>query len=278
MIRTLGLVPMILSVLLMASAAPQIDRRLDQTFRVAAGATVAVRISGGPIAVATGPAGTVTLTLDQKVDAASASDADAILADFEISAVQQGDAVTLTARRRMDAGDRFRRRSSRVRFAARLTVPADARLDLDTSGGGITVGGHRTAAVKADTSGGPIDVDGGAGDLDLDTSGGGIHVGRALGRLRADTSGGGITVEYVGADATSVLLDTSGGGIEVGVDRAARLDVTASTSGGSVSIEGLPFTSQVLRRSRASGTLNGGGGRLTADTSGGSIRIRAATR
>ena len=103
-------------------------------------------------------------------------------------------------------------------------------------------------------------------------------VGRALTVLSADTSGGGITVDYVGPRARDVNLDTSGGGIRVGVDRQASLDVIADTSGGRVAIEDLPFRGESSRsRSHASGSINGGGGRLRASTSGGGITIRAAT-
>lgn len=258
-------------------AAPQVQRRIAETYRVAAGSLVSVRISGGPISVEVGPAGTVGVTLEQRIEAGSDAAADTLLADYEVSSVQQGDVVTLTARRKAGS-EGYRTRNSGVRFDARLTVPPNVRLDLDTSGGSISVLGDRQADLKADTSGGSITVDGGQATMDLDTSGGNIQVRRALSVLRADTSGGGITVDYVGASATDVSVDTSGGSIRVGVDAAAKLNVDASTSGGSVTIEGLPFTTQSVRGSRASGSLNGGGGRLNANTSGGSIAIRAAQR
>jgi hypothetical protein len=257
------------------AGAPQIDRRLERTFTVAANSIVSVRISGGPITVETGPGQSMRLTLEQRVrNVSNDAQADAALQDYEISAVQQGETVTLIGRRHHDDGRRWRRGDPNVSFEATLTVPANVRLDLDTSGGPITVRGERSADVKADTSGGAITVDGGRADFDLDTSGGPIRVGRVLGNVIADTSGGSITVDYVGPTATEVSLDTSGGSIRVGVDRAAKLDISASTSGGNVRIENLPFETRNLRRTRAVGTINGGGGRLTADTSGGSIEIR----
>jgi hypothetical protein len=259
------------------SMAPQVDRRLERTFQASPDSVVTVRITGGPITVETGGAGSVHLVLDQRVEASSEAEADEILGAFEISATQQATEIVLLGRARRDNGSSVRRRNQRVQLSARLTVPPNVRLDLDTSGGPITVRGERTASVKADTSGGPITVDGG-GELDLDTSGGGIRVGRALSVLHADTSGGGITVDYVGPAVSSVALQTSGGSIRVGVDRAAKLDVRAATSGGGVTIEGLALETRTLRRSSASGTINGGGGgRLTAHTSGGSIQIRSAT-
>lgn len=257
------------------AGAPQIKRPLNRTFTAAAGSTVSVRISGGPITVETGSGRSVQLTLEQNFENVSNdADADRALAEYDVTAAQEGNIVRVEVRRQREGGWRYRRGDPRVNFAARLTVPADVQLDVHTSGGPITVRGDRTAHVKADTSGGAITVDGGRANFDLDTSGGPIRVGRVLGNVVADTSGGSITVDYVGPTATEVSLDTSGGTIRVGVDRAAKLDIDASTSGGSVSIENLPFETRTLRRTRASGTMNGGGGRLTADTSGGSIEIR----
>ena len=257
------------------SGAPQVERRLERTFTVAAGSTVLVDISGGPIDVETGSGRSVQLTLLQRVDNVSNdAQADEALRDYDISATQQDSTVTLIGRRHRGTSERWRRGDPHVRLSARLTVPADVKLDLDTSGGPITVRGERAANVQVHTSGGAITVDGGRADFALDTSGGPIRVGRVLGNVRAETSGGSITVDYVGPNATEVLLDTSGGAIRVGVDRAAKLDISASTSGGSVDVENLPFETRTIRRTRAVGSINGGGGRLTADTSGGSIEIR----
>lgn len=256
----------------------QILRSLDRTFSVSADSLVTVRISGGPIEVVTGRPGTVSLTLEQSILVDTEREADRVLADYDISVTQMGGAVTARAKRRegTDRDGQSWRERNLLRVAARLTIPANVRLDLDTSGGPISVRGERSAAIKADTSGGPISVDGGRAAMELDTSGGPIKVGQVLESLHADTSGGGITVDYVGPRANSVLLDTSGGNIRVGVDRDAKFNLEASTSGGSVRVEGLVYDGQSTRRSRANGRLNGGGGPLRADTSGGSIEIHAA--
>jgi hypothetical protein len=251
-----------------------LERRTERTFDVAAGSIVRVSIAGGPITVTTGPSGKVHATLLEEVFAHSERDADEALANLESVVAQRGDEVEVTGRRKRSGFWEFWN-GRRVRFTATLAVPPDVRLDVDTSGGGIRVHGERTASVDADTSGGSIAVDSGT-DLTLDTSGGGIRVGQALGSLDADTSGGSITVEYVGASASDVRLNTSGGGIRVGVDPRAALTIDAGTSGGGVSVNGLPFEPQSRDRNHAHGTMNGGGGRLTASTSGGSVRISAA--
>ncbi len=255
------------------SGVDTIERQVEREFKVAGGSSVQVRLTGGGIAAAEGEPGTVRVRLRQRIAADSEQDADRALEDYEITLVQEGSEVRVIARPK----DRVRSSRRRVHVSASLIAPSDVRLDLQTSGGGIVVRGDRRAALRAATSGGGIEVDGGSGDLDLDTSGGGITVGRALGLLSADTSGGGITVDYVGAKAREIELDTSGGGIRVGVDPAASLALSASTSGGGVRIGGLAFTAQSQSRSSAQGTINGGAGRLRAETSGGGIVIQAAS-
>ncbi len=269
------------SLLLLATAAALpatagIERSLDQTFNVAPGSIVKVDVSGCSIRTTVGPAGTARVVLKQKFGTNNAAEADKLLERYEILCTQQGDEVKLAVKQKGGFGFQWGF-GDRVQFAPEITLPADVRLNLDTSGGSITIAGEMTAAVWADTSGGSIKADGGL-DLNLDTSGGSIHVRRALGHLHANTSGGGITVDFVGPGATAVTLDTSGGSIRAEVDPTAKLDVVADTSGGSVQVDGFAaFVVEKKERAHVSGRLNGGGGTLRADTSGGSIRITAAT-
>jgi hypothetical protein len=258
------------------SAARDIERQIDKTFRVSAGSTVAVSIFGGSITVEEGGPNSVQVTLKQRVRGVdSEREADEILNDYTVEAVQIGSRVSLTTKGTRTNRDHWHRG---VSFSALLSVPPDVTLDLRTSGGSITVHGNRTASVDARTSGGSIRADGGRAAMTLNTSGGGITVREALTDLLAETSGGSIEVGRVGASARDVTLDTSGGSIHVGVDPMAKLTLRASTSGGRVSVLNLPFESSRSSdrpRSQERGTINGGGsGRLTASTSGGSIEIR----
>jgi hypothetical protein len=258
----------------MMDDSPAFERQIERTFKIEPGSLVTVSLSGSSLTAETGPPGTVTWLLRQTVYADSEDRIPDALADYDIVAAQDGDTVQLVARRRQ--GLRSSWGSNRVRFSATVRLPPDVRLHVGTSGGSIRVHGERAASLQADTSGGSIRVDGGSGDMDVETSGGSITVGRALGALHAETSGGSITVDYVGTGARTVSLDTSGGGIRVNVDPAATLEITADTSGGSVRVEDLSLSIRSQERSHLRGLLNGGGGSLSARTSGGSIRIGAA--
>jgi hypothetical protein len=276
LIRVVALVLVLpLSACLSIDLPDAVERTVTKTFTVQPHSTVRVKLRGGSISAETGNPGAVKVTLVERVNAASESQIDALLADYDITLKQEDGDVVVSARRRSD-DDWKLWKANRVHISARLVVPSDVKLAFDTSGGSIAVRGDRDEALKADTSGGSIAIDGGSGALDVDTSGGSIAVKRVLTSLKADTSGGSITVGYVGSRATNVDLDTSGGSIRVGVDDEASLRVDAGTSGGGVGVDGLTMSDVEQGRSHIRGSINGGSGRLHANTSGGSITIKAA--
>jgi DUF4097 and DUF4098 domain-containing protein YvlB len=149
--------------------------------------------------------------------------------------------VTVTARRRHRLswfGD-----GGRVHYE--IQVPAETALDIDTSGGSISISATRSGA-RLDTSGGGITVRDLVGDLEANTSGGSIDLADIRGSMRVETSGGGIDGSNLEG---SLSAETSGGSIDL--DRVSG-DITATSSGGGIRIREA-------------------GGRVEAETSGGSI-------
>jgi hypothetical protein len=260
--------------LLTPQVAP-LERRVERTFEVTSGSTVAINLSGGRITVVPGTTRAATVTLVQRVHVTTDRDADAALANYRVAFSQTAEGIHVEARRRpgFDVGSW---RDPQVNIDAELTVPPDVRLDLDTSGGSITVRGVRRAPIAARTSGGSITVDDVRAQVDVRTSGGSIRVARASGSLLARTSGGSIRIGEVSASADAIDVRTSGGSISVGVEPSARLNIDASTSGGRVSVDDLPLLTSHQSRHHVTGQLNGGGGSLRASTSGGSVRIARA--
>jgi hypothetical protein len=155
--------------------------------------------------------------------------------------------VSITARKK-HPHRWFSHLNDRVEYE--IQVPAETRLSIETSGGGITVSAMRAAA-KLETSGGGIGVRDHKGNLDLDTSGGGIRLRDVSGTVRANTSGGG--VEAAGIEG-AIHAESSGGSIEL--ERVTG-DIDAETSGGGIRI-------------------HEAGGRVRADTSGGGIEASFA--
>lgn len=267
--------------LLLAATLPcyaKIQRTVEKTFPLPAEGSVKVNISGGSINVVIGDTDRVEVELTQTFRTNSESEADEISEQYDIILEQRGQEIKIAATH--DKSGRWWKNSNHrgSGFSARLTVPAYAKLDLDTSGGSIKIRGETSSDIRANTSGGSIDITGSSGDLHLDTSGGSISVEKALGKIHVDTSGGSITIRYVGPGSAGVHADTSGGGIHIGLDQSGAYDIVADTSGGSVRIEGLNFKATKQDRTHAEGTVNGGGVKVYADTSGGGIVIRGATK
>lgn len=145
-----------------------------------------------------------------------------------------------------------------------------------TSGGAIqvtAVGGD----VRASTSGGPISLDAIRGDVQARTSGGAIRVRQAGGRVEARTSGGPVSVDFSTGNNQGGTISTSGGGVSAAVDPAAALSIDAATSGGRVSSDLALTVRGGFDRNAVRGDLNGGGSTLRLRTSGGPIRISAAS-
>ena len=269
-------------VLLAATAAGAAERRLDRSFNVSPGGTLTVDADQASVRVSGADTHQVTVHMR-----AEGSEKD--LAQVSLEAVQSGDGVNVTLRRR-DSRSWFSWRSWRGEQRIEVTVPARYTVNVRTGGGGIeikdttglaklkTSGGDIAArnvhgAVELRTSGGSIVADKIRGDVDADTSGGDVRLQRIDGRIKAHTSGGSVRCSLVGANR-GITATTSGGDIELIVPRGTTAHVEASTSGGDVSSD-LPISASVRKTGRLEGAVNGGGAPIYAHTSGGSVSVRA---
>lgn len=199
-------------------------------------------------------------------------------------------------------------KSNKLRVKFILTVPEKYNVDLNTSGGGISVGdlegfveartsggglkfGNITGDIDGKTSGGGITIGECKGNIDIKTSGGGIKIKKCEGTVDARTSGGGITVNEVygtidastsgGSVYASITeqpnkdcsLTTSGGGITVKLASNIGVYLDAKTSGGSVHTD-FPITIKgKIDKSKLKGKINDGGPQLYLRSSGGSIHV-----
>lgn len=163
------------------------------------------------------------------------------------------------------------RRKRRLLFDARnygslhfeVRVPADTRVSVDTSGGGIDLTGTLRGATL-ETSGGSVGATDVRGNLEVNTSGGSVAAERVAGDLRVATSGGSVRARDVEG---RVEIQTSGGNID-GDSLAGA--VRARTSGGSVELRAVTGDLDA-HTSGGSIRIAGAQGRVEAETSGGSI-------
>ncbi|MEO8190823.1 MAG: DUF4097 family beta strand repeat-containing protein [Acidobacteriota bacterium] len=215
----------------------QADSRVEKTLTLAPGGTFSVRTElGGVRVIGTDRAGVrvvVTSTRD---------DLNELLA-FQYE--ERAGSASVVARKRHPVSNFFGSPGRSVRFE--IEVPAETRVTVDTSGGGIKLASLR-GDTKLETSGGGIEVRDHAGEVAANTSGGGITLSHVRGRCRVETSGGGITAEAIDG---AVDGETSGGSIRFD---GITGDIHAHSSGGGIHIREA-------------------GGRVEADTSGGSVQV-----
>jgi hypothetical protein len=290
----------------------RVDRVVEKNFTVAGAGVLRVETQGGGIRVSPGAEREVRVVAKQRINASTEAEADELLKKLELTFEQTGNDLRVVAKyERQPSGFRFRSWPP-VNVDFEIVVPASYSTDLNTSGGGITVGdlngkadlrtsggpiklGKMGGPVDARTSGGGISLEESRGPVELKTSGGNISVGRVAGPADLSTSGGGIRIESVasalrahtsggsiraniaGPLQKECSLSTSGGSVSVTLDKAAAFQLDASTSGGSVEAAGFSLTVDKISRdrNRLAGSVNGGGPLLKLRSSGGGISVRA---
>src|SRR5690606_7643494 len=142
------------STLLLAPLAlsAKIVREVEHDFSIVPGDEIVVEIRGGPIQVKEGGSDSAAITLKQTFRADSDAEADAILQDFEILFEKRDGKVFLVVENRKSGW--LSKGNNRAQFAVSIRCPAHTHLELDTSGGPITVEGDFNGEIEADTSGG----------------------------------------------------------------------------------------------------------------------------
>lgn len=212
------------------------DSRIEKTFTVAPGARFAVKTDNGSI--------TVTGVQGNGVHVVITSRRGDLDSRYETKFEASANSVSIRMKQvshhwfHFDWGDD-------IHFE--VEVPAQTPVDLETSGGAITLSGTDGPA-KLDTSGGSLHIHDYRGELHAETSGGGIDMAGITGNSRVSTSGGGIRARDIHG---ALSCDTSGGPIHV--DNVSG-DLSADTSGGPIRI-------------------SGAGGKVDADTSGGGVTV-----
>ncbi|HEY2743454.1 MAG TPA: hypothetical protein VGL86_02485 [Polyangia bacterium] len=231
----------------------------QQDFKVAAHPTIIVDSSGGGVELAAGPAGAVHVDIERKAE----TEDQARKLDVELK--QDGNTIRI----KFDHKNHGWHENASVDF--KISAPADARLEIDTGGGGVGAHGF-SGGIKVETGGGGIDIDDASGTVSLRSGGGSIEVRHMHGTVDVSTGGGSVRVE--GALAGKNRVETGGGSIHVAVPAASRLAVDASTGGGSARNDfGLAEDGE-RHSGRFHGNIgDGAGGSLEIRTGGGSISL-----
>ncbi len=272
-----------------------------ETFSVSGQVSLEVQTSGGSISVIGSNQDEVKVEMYVRRRGNYIEAGKADLSDYDIEFSQDGNRIKAIADRKSRRGwnwndgysisfivyapqeTRTRLRTSGGSLTARNLVGSQ---ELKTSGGSITTEGIQGQMVL-NTSGGSISMSDIQGDADVHTSGGTIRADMFVGNLEAKTSGGSIRLSGMEGN---IEARTSGGSIDAEVLAPSDF-IELRTSGGSITIivpqengydldlDGnrvygdLKNFSGELEKDEIRGTMNGGGTRIEAKTSGGSIRL-----
>ncbi len=273
----------------------------EESFAVGNDVRIEVETSGGSITVEGSNRDEVQVEMYVKKRGREVEPGEADLDDWDISIEKSGNTVYATAKHR--GRNNWGNNSYSISFV--VYAPIDSRAAVRTSGGSINIanldgdqyaktsGGSITATqiagdVELKTSGGSITIDEVEGYVDANTSGGRIRANDIAGGIFAKTSGGSITLENVSGNVEAktsggsidaeivkpqdyIELKTSGGSISVSVPKDAGYDV--DLDGNRVRADLNDFQGD-YDRDELQGTMNGGGTRITAKTSGGSVTMR----
>lgn len=275
-----------------------------ETFSVNDLPTVQIETSGGSIKTIGHAENSVRVEMYVRRSNRYYSPSDTDLDDFEINISQSGNTVTASAERENSGIGGWFTNNHNFSISFVVYTPSESIVNGGTSGGSVSAENithtlHlRTSggSVKADkvsgevslrTSGGSISLTDSDGTIDARTSGGSINLDRTYGNINVRTSGGGIRVTDSGgtlsartsggsirADLGEVTGDldlrTSGGSIRIHVPGEAGYDL--NLRGNRVNVDLVNFTGSSERNS-IEGSMNGGGYKITARTSGGSVNL-----
>lgn len=258
-----------------AAGAETLTEKLDRTVPLQAGSQVRLSNVNGAVTLEAWDRDEVRIEAEKKVKAGDADVARKYMSQLKIDITQGADGLRIdTKHPRRESGffDWMFGKDVNANVTYRLHVPRRAALHVVSVNGGVSATGTRGKAHLETTNGG-IKVQNVQGDMVLETVNGGIDVIRSAGALRAGSVNGGIDAELSGLqDGSEIRLTSTNGGIHLRLPRDARLSIDAGTTNGRVrsdlSIEGGEPGKRSLR-----GDLNGGGGKLYARTTNGSIDI-----
>ncbi len=258
-----------------AAGAETLTEKLDRTLPLQAGSQVRLSNVNGSVTLEAWDRNEVRIEAEKKVKAGDADVARKYMAQLKIDITQGPDGLRIdTKHPRRESGlfDWMFGKDVNANVTYRLHVPRRAALSIASVNGGVSVTGTRGKA-NLETVNGGITVKDVQGAMTLETVNGSIDVLRSAGALKAGSVNGAIEAQLSGLpDGSEIRLTSTNGGILLRLPQDARLSIDAGTTNGRVnsdlSIEG----GQPGKRS-LKGDLNGGGGKLYARTTNGSIDI-----
>ena len=236
-----------------------LDETVEQSLPFAPGDSLDLENVNGQIHITGWDRNEIHIEARKRARGASDSELQNALDGLEVVIEERDGGVSVITRYPRRSESRYSRDRVSLSVDYRVTLPANADLDLETVNGKIW-------------------VEGVIGDLKMASTNGGIDIGHSGGRVDASTTNGGISVELSEvSEGEEMLLKTTNGSVSLYIPASARASLTARTTNGSI-LSDLPIESRGrVQRTRLEGDLNGGGARIEIKTTNGAISISEFT-
>jgi hypothetical protein len=221
-----------------------------KTYTVSAGGQLEIVNVNGAIHASPASGAQVEVRAERIAKASNDEAAQELLKKIEIAETASADRVRLETK---VPRQNFGRSGHEVRYFVK--VPKGLAVNFETVNGGVRLENLEGQMVASTTNGG--------------VRGSGLR-----GQVKASTTNGGLQIAM--AEVTGEIdLETTNGGIRLQLPRDVKANLEARCTNGGIGVQGEwnSFENTEKSRRRWSGTLNGGGPRVSAETTNGGIRI-----
>jgi hypothetical protein len=244
----------LLALLVAPAAGAERTETFEQTYELAAGATVSVSNTNGHLEFRAWDRPEVGVQAVKKARAWSDARAERILRELEVRVEQEDGGLRVTTRYPETSVFDWFGGGASVHYV--VSVPSSVKVEAITTNGGVEVAGV------------------GAG-VDCRTTNGRIRITDAVGPVYAESTNGTVEAEVLDL-REEVSLATTNGALRLRLPQGAGADLDARTTNGSIRLEAdTALTPEGARRNRLRGDLAGGGPPVRLRTTNGSISISA---
>jgi hypothetical protein len=233
----------------MGIAAGKAQNEWTKTYTLGAGGQFEIVNVNGTITATPSDGGEVQVRAERIAKASSDEAAQELLKKIEIAETASGNRVRLETKAPRQS---FGSSGHEVRY--HVKVPKGLSVNFVTVNGGVRMENLE-------------------GQIVATTTNGGVRGSRLKGPVKASTTNGGVQLSMA-AVTGEIELETTNGGIQLQLPEDAKATLEARCTNGGIRVEDA-LTVDASERSRRNfrGTLNGGGPRISVETTNGGIRV-----
>lgn len=264
-----------------AAEAAQLREVTEKVFPLRPGGELVINSQNGRITVEAWDKPEARIQITRTVRAANENRAKELMKELRADVSLSDGAIEIESRypkRAESVGiwDVLGQRVTSLNIHYYVQVPAQTRLNLETSNGEIQVRGT-SGMVVGQTVNGSVEVTSTTGRVEVNTTNGNVRLVGIHGATRASTTNGGIEAEIRELDpGAGVDLSTTNGDLMAVLPTNLKARLEAVTTNGRVSI-GFPV--EMVGRASSKmvvGRIGGGGAEVTLSTTNGNIVVKRA--